>query len=81
MSTATTVTSLDGFHATAAAQRKDELVRAFFDAVNTDDQARIDELLDRGFQSYGLRGTRSRTGLKRRTSSPGPSLSSRPMGA
>jgi len=65
MSTATTVTSLDGFHATAAAQRKDELVRAFFDAVNTDDQARIDELLDRGFQSYGLRGTRSRTGLKR----------------
>src|ERR1700741_4771783 len=65
MSTATTVTSLDGFHATAAAQRKDELVRAFFDAVNTDDQARIDELLDRGFQSYGLRATRSRTGLKR----------------
>jgi predicted ester cyclase len=65
MSTATTLTSLDGFHATSAAQRKDELVRAFFDAVNTDDQARIDELLDRGFQSYGLRGTRSRTGLKR----------------
>jgi predicted ester cyclase len=65
MSTATTVTSLDGFHATAAAQRKDELVRAFFDAVNADDQARVDELLDRGFQSYGLRGTRSRTGLKR----------------
>ena len=64
MSTATTVTSLDGFHATAAAQRKDELTRAFFEAVNTDDQARIDELLDRGFQSYGLRGTRSRTGLK-----------------
>ena len=64
MSTATTVTSLDGFHATPAAHRKDELTRAFFDAVNTDDQARIDELLDRGFQSYGLRGTRSRTGLK-----------------
>ena len=63
MSTATTATSLDGFHATAAAQRKDELARAFFDAVNADDQARIDELLDRGFQSYDLRGTRSRTGL------------------
>ena len=65
MSTATAHTSLDGFHATSAAQRKDELARAFFDAVNTDDQARIDELIDRGFQSYGLRGTRSRTGLKR----------------
>ena len=64
MSTAATVTSLDGFHATAAAQRKDELVRAFFDAVNAEEEARIDELLDRGFQSYGLRGTRSRTGLK-----------------
>ena len=47
MSTAT-VTSLDGFHATPAAQRADELVRAFFDAVNADDAGRIDELLDRG---------------------------------
>ncbi len=65
MSTVTTVTSLDGFHATAAAQRKDELVRAFFDAVNADDQARVDELVDRGFMSYDVRGTRSRTGLKR----------------
>src|SRR6476661_7890996 len=46
MSTVTTVTSLDGFHATAAAQRNDELV-------------------DRGFLSYDVRGTRSRTGLKR----------------
>jgi predicted ester cyclase len=65
MSTATTVTSLDGFHATPAAQRKDELVRAFFDAVNAGDETRIDELVDRGFLSYDLRGTRSRTGLKR----------------
>jgi len=65
MSTATTDTSLDGFHATPAAQRKDELVRAFFDAVNAGDETRIDELLERGFESYDLRGTRSRTGLKR----------------
>src|SRR5690348_17144919 len=60
----TTVTSLDGFHATAAAQRTDELVRAFFDAVNADEQPRIDELVDRGFLSYDLHGVRSRTGLK-----------------
>src|SRR4029079_15067460 len=63
--TATTVTSLDGFHATAAAQSKDELARAFFDAVNAGDETRIDELVDRGVLSYDLRGTRSRTGLKR----------------
>jgi predicted ester cyclase len=63
MSTDTIVTSLDGFHVTAAAQRKDELARAFFDAVNAGDQARMDELLDRRFQSYDLHGTRSRTGL------------------
>jgi hypothetical protein len=37
MSTAANVTSLDGFHATPTAQRADELVRAFFDAVNADD--------------------------------------------
>jgi predicted ester cyclase len=61
----TTVTSLDGFHATPTAQRADELVRAFFDAVNDDEPARIDELVDRGFLSYDLHGTRSRTGLKR----------------
>ena len=65
MSTVTSITSLDGFHATAAAQRKDELVRGFFDAVNADDQSRIDKLVDRGFLSYDVRGTRSRTGLKR----------------
>jgi predicted ester cyclase len=65
MSTATAITSLDGFHATPAAQRKDELVRAFFDAVNAGDETRIDELVDRAFLSYDLRGTRSRTGLKR----------------
>src|SRR6478736_6324937 len=65
MTATATVTSLDGFHATPAAQRKDELVRAFFDAVNGGDETRIDELVDRGFLSYDLRGTRSRTGLKR----------------
>ena len=61
----TTVTSLDGFHATPTAQRADELVRAFFDAVNADEESRIDELVDRGFLSYDLHATRSRTGLKR----------------
>src|ERR1700751_3393617 len=61
----TTVTSVDGFHATSTAQRVDELVRAFFNAVNADEHARIDELVDRGFLSYDLHGTRSRTGLKR----------------
>jgi predicted ester cyclase len=65
MSTTATVTSLDGFHATPAAQRADELVRAFFDAVNADDPARIDSLLARSFLSYDVHGTRSRTGLKR----------------
>ena len=63
-STAASATSLDGFHATRAAQRTDELVRAFFDAVNDDDETRIDELVDRGFLSYDVHGTRSRTGLK-----------------
>lgn len=61
----TTVTSLDGFHATPTAQRADELVRAFFDAVNADDPAKIDELLARRLLSYDVRGMRSRTGLKR----------------
>jgi predicted ester cyclase len=65
MSTTATVTSLDGFHATPAAQRADELVRAFFDAVNAGDPARIDSLVARSFLSYDVHGTRSRTGLKR----------------
>jgi predicted ester cyclase len=65
MSTTATVTSLDGFHATPAAQRADELARAFFDAVNADDPARIDSLVARSFLSYDVHGTRSRTGLKR----------------
>jgi predicted ester cyclase len=60
-----TVTSLDGFHATGSAQRADELVRAYFDAVNVEDSARIDELLARSFLSYDVHGTRSRTALKR----------------
>jgi len=65
MATTATTTSLDGFHQTAAAQRVDELVRAFFGAVNAADDAQIDELLARSFLSYDLRGTRTRTGLKR----------------
>ena len=62
---AATVTSLDGFHATGSAQRADELVRSYFDAVNVEDPARIDELLARSFLSYDVHGTRSRTALKR----------------
>ena len=64
ISTDAAVTSLDSFHATSTAQRADELVRAFFGAVNADEQPQIDELVDRGFLSYDLYGTRSRTGLK-----------------
>ncbi len=45
MSTAATITSLDGFHATPAAQRADELVRALFNAVNTDDPARTNAVM------------------------------------
>jgi predicted ester cyclase len=65
MSTTPTATSLDGFHATRSAQRTDELVRAFFAAANADDPAAMDALLARSFLSYDVRGTRSRTGLKR----------------
>jgi hypothetical protein len=36
-----TVTSLDGFHATPAAQRADKLARALFDAVNADAAATV----------------------------------------
>ena len=61
---AATVTSLDGFHATCSAQRADELVRAYFDAVNLEDTARLDELLARSFLSYDVHGTRSRTAVK-----------------
>jgi predicted ester cyclase len=63
--TAATVTSLDGFHATSAAQRVDELARTLFDAVNAGHPARTDEVLARSFLSYDVHGTRSRTGLKR----------------
>jgi predicted ester cyclase len=65
MATTATTTSRDGFHQTAAAQRADELVRAFFGAVSAADDAQIDELVARSFLSYDLHGTRSRTGLKR----------------
>jgi len=63
--TTTALTSLAGFHATRSAQRADELVRDYFDAVNNQDLARIDEALARSFLSYDVDGTRSRTALKR----------------
>jgi hypothetical protein len=53
-STAGTDTSLEGFHATSTAQRADGLARAFFDAVNADDSARVNELLARSFLSYDV---------------------------
>ena len=65
MATTATRTSLDGFHHSVTAERADELVREFFRAVNADVGPEIDELLARSFQSYGLRGTLSRTGMKR----------------
>src|SRR5712691_183437 len=65
MSTTATVTSLDGFHATPAAQRADKLVRALFDAINADDPVSTDRVLARSSLSYDVHGTRSRTGLKR----------------
>ena len=63
--TAVMATSLDGFHGTATGQRADELVRAFFEAVNGDDHASIDALVARSFLSYDIHGTRSRTGFRR----------------
>jgi predicted ester cyclase len=59
--TITAATSREGFHATRTAQRADELVRDYFDAVNHQDLARIDEVLARSFLSYGVNGMRSRT--------------------
>jgi SnoaL-like polyketide cyclase len=47
-------TSLDNFHATARAQRADELARAYVDAV-----------LARTFLSYAHEGVRSRTATKK----------------
>jgi predicted ester cyclase len=61
----TPTTSLDGFHASPSARRADELVRAYFDAVNAEDSGRIDDLLARSFLSYDVHGRRSRTALKR----------------
>jgi len=63
--TTTTTTSLDEFHATRTAQAADELVRGYFDAVNHQDPARLDEVLARSFLSYDVNGRRSRTALKR----------------
>jgi predicted ester cyclase len=65
MGTGAMATSLDGFHVTATAQRADELVRALFDGIDSDDHARIDAVLARSFLSYDVHGTRSRTGFKR----------------
>ena len=58
-------TSLEGFHATATAERADRLVRGFFDAVNAGDEAGIDQAVARSFLSYDKNGVRSRTGIKR----------------
>jgi predicted ester cyclase len=57
--------SLDGFHTTTSAQRADQLVRAFFGAVNEGNEAGMDAALARNFQSYSIDGARSRTGLKK----------------
>jgi len=57
--------SLEGFHATATAERADRLVRGFFDAVNAGDDAGINQALARSFVSYDKHGVRSRTGIKR----------------
>ena len=57
--------SLEGFHATATAERADRLVRGFVDAVNAGDDAGIDQALARSFFSYDKHGVRSRTGIKR----------------
>jgi predicted ester cyclase len=65
MTTTLPGTSLDGFHTTDTAQRADELARAFFTAVNSQDSITLDRVLARNFQSYGRDGLRSRTGLKR----------------
>ena len=57
-------TSLDNFHATASAQRADELARAYIDAVNAADDATPDTVLARTFLSYSRDGVRSRTATK-----------------
>jgi predicted ester cyclase len=59
-------TSLDGFHATPAAERADELVRAFVAAVDDEDYAAFDAVLARTVLSYDLGGdVYTRTGLKK----------------
>ena len=54
-------TSLDGFHRTAAAERRDRVVRRFFDAVNDADADAFRRVVDRGFLSYSRAGTRTAT--------------------
>lgn len=58
-------TSLDNFHATATAQRFDELARAYVRAVNAADDAALDTVLARTFLSYSYDGVRSRTATKK----------------
>jgi hypothetical protein len=58
-------TSLDNFHATAAAQRLDELTRAYVHAVNAAEDATLDTVLARTFLSYCYDGVRSRTATKK----------------
>ena len=64
MITNTSTMNLTGVHESPAAERVDELVREFFDAVNADDAARVDAVLARNALSYDRHGTWSRTGLK-----------------
>src|SRR6478735_10772604 len=73
--TTTSLTSLEGFHATAAADRSDRLVRGFFDAINAGDQAGIDQAVARSFLSYDLHAVRSRTGAERYYAELGESFS------
>lgn len=58
-------TSLDGFHVSDTAQRADRMARAFVAAIDAGDDAALDRVLARNFQSYGRDGLLSRTGLKR----------------
>ena len=64
----TTTTRLDALHATSTVLGAAELARAFLDAINADEQARIDERVDRGFLSYDLHRVRGRTELERYSS-------------
>jgi hypothetical protein len=62
----TPCTSLDGFHATKAAQQADELARTLMAAINAEDYGALDTILAREFLSYDIEGeVRTRTGFKK----------------